>query len=93
VEYLLTVPPAAFHPPPKVDSAVVRLTPRAALAASDPAAFLKFVSLAFQHKRKNLRNNLLAGYDRALIDALPEGRLRAEQLGLDGLMELFVRLH
>jgi len=92
MEYLLTVPPAAFHPPPKVDSAVVRLTPRAVPAAVDAAAFLHFASLAFQHKRKNLRNNLAAEYDRSVLDALPEGRLRAEQLGLDGLMALFTRL-
>jgi len=43
VELLMNVPPGAFRPPPKVDSAVVRLTPRAELPA-DPALFLKFAS-------------------------------------------------
>ncbi len=93
VECLFAVPPAAFHPAPKVDSAVVRLTPRRELPATDPAAFLRFVSLAFQHKRKTLRNNLVEQYDRAVLDALPEGRLRAEQMSLDALLELYRRLH
>jgi 16S rRNA (adenine1518-N6/adenine1519-N6)-dimethyltransferase len=92
VEYLFAVPPAAFHPAPKVESAVVRLTPRRELPAADPAAFLGFVSLAFQHKRKTLRNNLVAQYDRAMLDALPEGKLRAEQMSLDALLELYRRL-
>ncbi len=93
VECLFTVPPAAFHPAPKVDSAVVRLTPRRERPAVDPAAFLRFVSGAFQHKRKTLRNNLLEQYDRAVLDALPEGKLRAEQMSIDALLELYGRLH
>ena len=93
VEYLFTVPPAAFHPAPKVDSAVVRLTPRRELPAADPAAFLRFVSLAFQHKRKTLRNNLLDRYDRAMLDALPEVTLRAEQMSVDALVQLWSKLH
>jgi 16S rRNA (adenine1518-N6/adenine1519-N6)-dimethyltransferase len=93
VEYLFIVPPAAFHPAPKVDSAVVRLTPRREPPAVDRAAFLRFVSLAFQHKRKTLRNNLLEHYDRAVLDVLPEGKLRAEQMSIDALLELYGRLY
>jgi len=93
VESLCDVPPAAFHPVPKVDSAVVRLTPRRDLPAADAAAFLRFASLAFQHKRKTLRNNLLEQYDRATLDALPEGKLRAEQMSIEALLELYRRLH
>ena len=93
VECLFSVPPAAFHPAPKVESAVVRLTPRRELLAADSAAFLRFVSLAFQHKRKTLRNNLVEQYDREVLDALPEARLRAEQMSLDALLELYRRLH
>jgi 16S rRNA (adenine1518-N6/adenine1519-N6)-dimethyltransferase len=92
-ELLCAVPPAAFHPAPKVDSAVVRLTPRRDPPPADPAPFLSFVSLAFQHKRKTLRNNLIDQYDRATLDALPEGKLRAEQMSLSALLELYRRLH
>ncbi len=91
-EYLFTVPPGAFQPPPKVESAVVRLTPRRELATSDAAAFLKFVSLAFHQKRKMLRNNLAARYDRALLDTLPEGKLRAEQMSIEELLGVWSRL-
>jgi 16S rRNA (adenine1518-N6/adenine1519-N6)-dimethyltransferase len=93
VECLFAVPPAAFHPAPKVESAVVRLTPRRELPAVDSGAFLRFVSLAFRHKRKTLRNNLVEQYDREVLDALPEARLRAEQMSLDALLELYRRLH
>lgn len=93
VEYLFTVPPAAFHPAPKVDSAVVRLTPRHELPAADPGAFLRFVSLAFQHKRKTLRNNLIGEYGREALAALPEAGLRAEQMSLEALLELHKELH
>ena len=92
VELLFAVPPAAFHPMPKVDSAVVRLTPRAQPQGVDPTKFLHFVSLAFQHKRKTLRNNLAGEYDRAVLDTLPEGKLRAEQMSIEALVGLYGRL-
>ena len=63
----------AFRPQPKVDSAVVRLTPRdagAELGITDVAAFLKFAQHCFRHKRKTLRNNLGAVYGLKTIDAL-----------------------
>ena len=84
-EYLFGVPPGAFQPPPKVDSAVIRLTPRTELAVADPAAFLKFVSDCFRHKRKMLRNN---------FPGLPEdvGARRAEQLSVEEFVELFSQL-
>jgi len=92
VEYLFTVPPAAFHPAPKVDSAVVRLTPRREPPTADPAAFLRFVSLAFQHKRKTLRNNLIEAYGREALAALPEAALRAEQMSVEALLEMYRQL-
>ena len=91
VELLFPVPAAAFRPIPKVDSAVVRLTPRANRPA-EPRAFLKFAGLAFQHKRKMLRNNLLGAYDKSRLDALPETKKRAEQLSIEELIELWRRL-
>jgi len=91
-ELLFTVPAAAFRPPPKVDSAVVRLRPHAELPVADPAAFLKFASAAFHQKRKTLRNNLLSTYEKDIVDALPELKQRAEQLSIDQLIALWETL-
>jgi 16S rRNA (adenine1518-N6/adenine1519-N6)-dimethyltransferase len=95
-ELLFKVPPGAFSPPPKVDSAVVRLTPwfreSDQVTASDPAPLLAFVGLCFRHKRKTLRNNLSGIFGDAALVSLPEGNLRAEQLTLDQFRSLFHRL-
>ena len=90
--YVMTVPPGAFRPPPKVDSAVVHLVPRAAPLVHDPEPFLRFAGLCFQHKRKTLRNNLAGHYDRAAIDAQPEASQRAEQLSVEQMADLYERL-
>lgn len=94
-EYLFTVPPSAFRPPPKVDSAVVRLSPRPVTetwSIPDPSAFLDFVGLCFRQKRKTLRNNLLAAYGKEFVDNLPEAGLRAEQLSITQFASLYGRL-
>lgn len=86
VELVCKVPPGAFAPPPKIDSAAVRFTRKSEIPV-DLSGLLRFVSLCFAKKRKTLRNNLRTHYgDR--IDALPEAHLRAEQLSI----EEFVRL-
>ncbi len=92
---LFTVPPGAFHPPPKVDSAVVelRMKPSAERPPRDEQqAFLRFAGACFAHKRKTLRNNLAGIYGRETIDGLPEAALRAEQLSLPQLKALFDKL-
>ena len=60
VEPLFRVPAGAFRPPPKVESAIVRLTPRAAseVAVADDAVFDRVVRDAFSQRRKTLRNAL-----------------------------------
>ena len=89
---LFHVPPGAFSPPPKVESSVIQLTPRAQPAVIDPAGFLSFVSLAFHQKRKTLRNNLAGHYPKDRVDALPEAPLRAEQLPLEQFVEVYQRI-
>jgi len=94
-EILFEVPRSAFRPPPKVDSAVVRLVPRDALAdfrLRDRAGFLEFASACFRQKRKTLRNNLAPAYGKEIVGALPEAARRAEQLGVAELVDLYRRL-
>lgn len=90
-EILFTAPARAFHPAPKVDSALVRLTPRGA-AEPDVEEFLEFASRCFRQKRKTLRNNLAGWRERAAMEGIPELSMRAEQLDLNGLRALFQRL-
>lgn len=90
---LFEVRPSAFHPPPKVDSAVVLLEPHSRdLGIGDRDAFLRFVAQCFTHKRKTLRNNLTGHYGKAAIDAWPEAGLRAEQISLEGFAGMYARL-
>jgi 16S rRNA (adenine1518-N6/adenine1519-N6)-dimethyltransferase len=94
-EILFSVPRTAFRPSPKVDSAVIRLEPREAaaeLGLADPAAFLRFASACFRHKRKTLRNNLAPVYGKERVEALADARLRAEQMSIADLAALYRRL-
>lgn len=69
-ELVCPVPARAFQPPPKVDSAVVRLVPRSLpVLADDPATLERLVKVGFSSKRKMLRNNLKGICDRD--DLLP----------------------
>lgn len=88
-EYLFTVPPGAFQPPPRVDSAVIRLTPRPNLAIADGEGFLAFVSVCFRQKRKTLRNNLAGAYLPELYESRPEISRRAEQLSVAEFVDLY----
>jgi 16S rRNA (adenine1518-N6/adenine1519-N6)-dimethyltransferase len=78
VERLFNVGSGAFQPPPRVESALVRLIPRPDYSQTirDPALFADLVRGAFQQRRKMLRNALCA----VVIDP---GRL-LERLHLDG---------
>ena len=89
VERVFIVKPGAFHPPPKVDSAVVRLTPVDAPPVEDMKGFLSLVSACFQAKRKTLRNNLAARYGAERARQAPYGDKRAEQLSMAELVEVF----
>jgi 16S rRNA (adenine1518-N6/adenine1519-N6)-dimethyltransferase len=94
------IPPGAFSPPPKVDSALVtfQMKPEAVqLPAEKVKALLEFVKLCFAHKRKNLLNNLAPVYPRPRVETelaalkLPP-TIRAEQLALEQFEKLLARL-
>ena len=58
MENVLFVPPASFDPPPRVDSAVVRMLPRTDFVPLDLAALSELVQIAFSQRRKLLRHTL-----------------------------------
>lgn len=90
---LFRVAPGCFQPPPKVDSAVIELRPRAhPVAVADPEDFIRFLALSFHLKRKTLRNNLAERFPRARLDQLPETSRRAEQMSLPELAEVYRKL-
>lgn len=88
IEYLFGVSPRVFHPPPRVQSAVIRLTrnQRTSLGC-DEGIFHRVVKAAFNHRRKTLRNSLKGHFP------LPERMhdyfsLRPEQLNVNEFIEL-----
>jgi 16S rRNA (adenine1518-N6/adenine1519-N6)-dimethyltransferase len=90
-ERLFEVPRASFRPPPKVDSAVVRLEPIDAGIGNLPY-FLKFAGNCFRYKRKTLRNNLAGLFDRSAVESLVGPKDRAEALSVAELAKLFQAL-
>jgi 16S rRNA (adenine1518-N6/adenine1519-N6)-dimethyltransferase len=83
--YLLTVPPEAFDPPPKVESAFVRAVPFDVLPypAKDEKVLSRVVTAAFAQRRKTLRNTLKGILDDAGFATLGiDPQLRAENLGV-----------
>jgi 16S rRNA (adenine1518-N6/adenine1519-N6)-dimethyltransferase len=85
VESLFTVGPGAFKPAPKVDSAVVRLTPhrRMPVQINDESRFAALVTRAFSRRRKTLRNALKGLLTAQDIEALGiDPNLRPETLSL-----------
>jgi 16S rRNA (adenine1518-N6/adenine1519-N6)-dimethyltransferase len=99
VENLFKLPPAAFNPPPKVHSAVVRIKidPQFERLQVDESGFIEFLKLTFGQKRKTLMNNLREKYDadlakRALAAAKVRADVRAEALSLEQAATIYKTL-
>jgi 16S rRNA (adenine1518-N6/adenine1519-N6)-dimethyltransferase len=100
IQRILTLPPAAFMPPPEVHSAVLRLAmrPRFAELGVEPESFLPFLRQSFAQKRKTLANNLrAAGFDAARVaeafsNSSTPPSARAEELPLDQMAALWKAL-
>ena len=89
IEYLFTVEPEAFNPPPKVDSAVIRLTRNSTeTLACDEKLFFRVVKQGFQNRRKTLRNALKPLNLPEQINEHPFLSLRAEQLSVADFVAL-----
>jgi 16S rRNA (adenine1518-N6/adenine1519-N6)-dimethyltransferase len=96
IDYLFKVPPGVFNPPPKVNSAVIRLRRnQVAKLSCDEVLFKKVIKQGFQNRRKTLRNALknlnlpgLSADRRGSIYALPVMDKRAEQLSVNDFVLL-----
>jgi 16S rRNA (adenine1518-N6/adenine1519-N6)-dimethyltransferase len=91
VENLFTVPPEAFDPPPRVDSAVVRLTPhQSSPFDAVPAENLQaLVAKAFSMRRKTLTNNLKGVFSVSELNELGiDGSMRPEQIAVADYVKL-----
>lgn len=93
-EWIKDVPPSCFEPPPKVHSALVRLTPRPfAHVPLHPLALERIVKLGFAQKRKMLRNNLQSlGNREQILELLTSlnipPQVRAEDLTIEEWIKL-----
>ena len=91
MDYLITVPPEAFEPAPKVESAFVRCVPHAVMpfVAKDETIFAKVVLAAFGQRRKTLRNtlkDLLNDNDFTLLNI--DSQQRAENLAVSDFVAI-----
>jgi len=94
IQALFNVPPSAFTPAPKVDSAVVRLTTKSATPSDHTLELLQLATrLAFANKRKTLRNNFKGHLDDQALQALDiDPQARAETLSVEAFHRLAKRL-
>jgi 16S rRNA (adenine1518-N6/adenine1519-N6)-dimethyltransferase len=93
-ELICPVPARDFSPPPKVDSAVIRLTPRRlSIEPTSPKVLDNLVRLGFGSRRKMLRNNLQGAIDReALTELLISMEINTEARAEDLSIEQWIHL-
>ena len=93
VELLFIVPPTAFDPPPKVESAIVRMIPLPQPLACDAAKLERVVQQAFSQRRKVIRNCLAGMFSESdLIEAGIDPQARPEAIPVEQFVALANRL-
>lgn len=92
IEALMDVPPEAFDPPPRVDSAVVRMTPLAKPPLLDVEQFSSLVQVAFSQRRKLLRHTLGAWLDQHHFSGEFDVQRRAEEVPVAQYVQLALQL-
>jgi 16S rRNA (adenine1518-N6/adenine1519-N6)-dimethyltransferase len=93
MELLFVVPPAAFDPPPQVDSAIVRMIPIAQPLACDATKLEQVVTKAFSQRRKVLRNCVAGMFaENELIEAGVDPQARPEAVPVEQFVALANRL-
>lgn len=91
IELLNKVPPTAFFPPPKVDSRLVYLKPKAdVVAIPQEDEFWLFIKRCFAQPRRTLRNNLQQSHFDMSVLSEETLAMRAQQMSLDELIALWV---
>ena len=92
---LFLVPPTAFDPPPKVESAILRLVPDYSFSnrVKDHKAYEDLIRQAFSQRRKTLKNNLkdLCNTDQIIAAGINPGQ-RAEELSVDDFLKLHTHI-
>ena len=93
VEYLFTVPPTVFNPPPKVDSGVIRLVRKKDYSLPvDEKIFFRVVKTAFNQRRKMLRSSLKSFNLSETLKEDPIFTKRPEQLSVQAFISLTQKL-
>ena len=93
VEYLFTVPPTVFNPPPKVDSGVIRLVRKKDYSLPvDEKIFFRVVKTAFNQRRKMLRSSLKSFNLSETLKEDPTFTKRPEQLSVQAFISLTQKL-
>ncbi len=94
MELLFVVPPTAFDPPPRVDSAIVRMIPKKEKLACDLANLEAVVTKAFSQRRKVIRNCVAGMFTEAQLQAVGiNPQQRAETVSLEQYVALANSLH
>ena len=88
IESVLDVPPEAFDPPPRVDSAVVRMRPLPAPEGVDPKLLAEAVTAAFSQRRKILRHTLGRWMQQRGVEADVDLQRRAEEVPVAEYLDL-----
>lgn len=92
IEHVLDVPPEAFDPPPRVHSAVVRMTPLSMTTAIDSRLLGEMVTVAFSQRRKLLRHTLGRWLDERGFHGDFDTQRRAEEVPVAEYLSLLARL-
>jgi 16S rRNA (adenine1518-N6/adenine1519-N6)-dimethyltransferase len=92
MDNVLFVPPEAFDPPPRVDSAVVRMVPLAAPPAIDVRLLERLVQVAFSQRRKLLRHTLGKWLEERAFAGAFDVQRRAEEVPVDDYIALVQQL-
>lgn len=89
MDLLFVVPPSAFDPAPKVDSAIVRMIPKATPLACDAKQLETVVTKSFSQRRKTIRNCVAGMFDEAQLIAVEiDPQARAETIALEQFVAL-----